>query len=226
MVQREGATSHPGPDILPHEGPGRQGTAPRVTAEVTLDLLERILDHNRPLPPALVFDLKEKGREVGNNISPEQYGTMELFYAAHDAGRSPLVALDGPSSRMGDLFILTACPLGPQRRAFFDHKGRLPKFFDKVEDTYNRAHAGRSAILNPLCILHQMAQQCAARRISVGRVPLIFRHVASRSELTGKRVRSQEGIDLAMRRGFTRERIEDILDTGSCLVMFKNSSQP
>lgn len=194
-----------------------------IEKNVSLEFITRVLSPERKLIPALIFDLKEKGLELAGEIPQEKYRSMQEFFNAHDLGHSGFAALEGRGMRFGNIFSLTSCPFHPMKLFLLNHTTkRLPAFYEAVEDAYNKVYDGKTAIMNPLCILHQTARRAVARNISIGGSPLVYRHIASRSELTGKRIFADEGIAIAERMDCPRGRVEELLNECTCLYLLKS----
>jgi len=196
---------------------------PLILKELTKEYIDTVLNPERKLITALIGDLKTKGREIAKSITKHAYTSIDEFFEAFDQGKSEINLLDGSSMRKGNIITLTGCVLHPLRKSLLGKNGKLPSFYNEIEKKYVDMYKRNTAILNPLCIVCQVVRETLGKDIKIGDRRLFIQQVACRSEITGKRVYSEEGLrivkelSLGNKTAFNREDIEDILNNYSCL---------
>ncbi|RMG00537.1 MAG: hypothetical protein D6726_11125, partial [Nitrospirae bacterium] len=82
-----------------------------------------------------------------------KYNNIDEFQKEYDNDQSPLVELEGPGIRYGDLIILKNCPSVP---LFEDFKegDKFPDYWQDLPREFMEQFKNE-AILHPLCIVHQ-----------------------------------------------------------------------
>lgn len=158
-----------------------------------------------------VVKLRMLARDLARNyFNIIQYNNIEEFQKDYDQERSPLVELEGPGIRYGDLIILKNCPSVPlfddfkENGSFPDYWTDLPKeFMDKFRN---------EAILHPLCIVHQTFRDLLASQIPKGKGVVHSIAVACRSG-TGKVVYSEFGM---MTSGVKKDELDRLINGFAC----------
>ena len=193
----------------------------KLKEKLTREFVSSTLREDRKLISALIADLNDKGKSIAGEIRCRSYPSLAEFFNAHDRGESEFVQIEGRSDRIGNLFLIKSCMLHDLKIGLLDSSGQLPTWYDAIEKKYLEIYPKKTAILNPLCIVCQVVRESAAGSIRAGGKPLTVVHLACRSELTGKRVRSRDGIELAIKKmppeaGFSGEKLEKLLDEYQC----------
>ena len=187
---------------------------PLIDKELTKEFITKTLRPDR-LISAMVFDLKEKGKEIAKQLPYKEYSSLDEFFARHDAGNSALILLEGRNIRSGNIFTLKKCILQDLKVLLLNDTSKLPLFYDKIEKKYMEIYKKKTAILNPLCIACQVVRESSGNHIKIGFSTLIIKHIACRSELTGKIVYSEEGVNLAHSKGITE--LDHLLKENICI---------
>lgn len=138
------------------------------------DLIPAVVDAMDD-PKQILADLDKLTETMVDGLPLVEYATMEEFWADYDLGQSgnnPLVRLEGPGSRAGDLFALKVCPFAVET-TMKRVRGKVPTVFADALRASGRTYFDYP--LSFLCILHQMCVDKVIRtKIRVADHPLKF----------------------------------------------------
>lgn len=183
------------------------------------------LRYDRTLISAIITDLRDKGKEIADKIPFQAYAGKEDFLKALLSGRSELNDVDGKIEQYENVLILKNCVLSDLRRSLLDQNGKLPKFYDNIEEKYMQIYRKKTGILNPLCIVCQIVRETTASHIKINGSSMRLVHLAARSELTGKRVYSDEGLMFSTNTKLSdgsyldKKKVDMLLDKYACLSL-------
>ncbi|NOY75447.1 MAG: hypothetical protein GXP32_06610 [Kiritimatiellaeota bacterium] len=145
----------------------------------------------------------------------------DLIQKAYDAAKkvNSMEELEGESVQDGDLRILKECPMASlinlikKESLVQTGKEELPGFYHEIVQRYFEQHPGETALLHPLCIIHQ-----AMRDIIGCEKGCLTRQVACRSTSSGKVVIAQNGISSA---NLTEDQAREKIEGRACIYTKK-----
>ncbi len=139
-----------------------------------------------------------------------KYNNIDEFQKEYDNDQSPLVELEGPGIRYGDLIILKHCPSVPLFEDFKED-GKFPDYWQDLPREFMEQFKNE-AILHPLCIVHQTFRDLLASQIPKGKGVVHSIAVACRSG-AGKIVYSEFGM---MTSGVKKEELDKLINGFAC----------
>ncbi len=159
-----------------------------------------------------VVTLRRMARQIAKDyFNIINYQNIDDFYKDYEAGKSPLVELEGAGFRERDIIILNDCPSAPLFEEFKEN-GEFPEYWARIPQEYMDKFKNE-AILHPLCVVHQTFRDLLASQIPKGRGVLHSVGVACRSGATGKVVYSDFGLTTTT---VKREEIAEVIDGYAC----------
>lgn len=192
---------------------------------VDKEFIVSTLREDRTLISAIITDLRDKGKEIAEKMPFQSYAAKEDFFNALARGKSELNDIDGKVEYFENILILRHCVLGGLRKSLLDNNGKLPLFYDNIEQKYIQMYRRKTGILNPLCIVCQIVRETTASHIKVNGSSLRIVHLAAKSELTGKRVYSEEGLsfgsNLKLSDGnyIDKKKADELLERNACISL-------
>ena len=118
------------------------------------EFITSVLRVDRTLISAIITDLRDKGKEIAEKLPFQSYSGKEEFFKAISLGNSELNQIDGKVELYENILILRNCVLSDLRKALLDQNGKLPSFYDNIEQKYMQIYRKKTGILNPIGRAH------------------------------------------------------------------------
>ena len=161
--------------------------------------------------------LRKIAKEIAESFAGNvRYKSIEEFNEAYDKGDAPLIKLEGEGIRHNDIIILKSCPMVPVFGEFKEGDD-FPDYWKTLPQQYI-AISKNEAILQPLCIVHQICRDILASKIPKGKYVVHSIAVACRSMANGKVVYSKFGLKLS---DMTEADINKLIDGKACAFLVK-----
>ncbi|MHB8174681.1 MAG: hypothetical protein ACYDFU_09525 [Nitrospirota bacterium] len=190
---------------------------PLLEKRLTKDWAGRVLNPNRTMISAILFDLMEMGKEIAGEIKIKDYENLDIFLDEHKKGKSPLHLLEGESHMDGSIAQLKNCPMSSLLKSF-DERGKLPEHFNEVTEKYKHYYKKKEGVLHPFCIVHQTIRSQIGDHFKIDNKKVQIFQIACTSCTGDRIVYSSEG---ASRCGMSKEEIDKKVKGNACLYMIK-----
>lgn len=183
-----------------------------------MDDIKRILVPERSIT-AIIGELRRLADKVVENIEKNVYLSREDFLSAISENRSELNEWLGEVEVEDNVLCIERCVTGGLRRSLLDKRtGKLPSFYDEIENKYLSLKGVYTGVLNPLCIICHVILEHIVRSVAIPGAKVRIFPLSYRSGYTGKRVYVEKVIELAERKtGINREKVDSMLDKYECL---------
>jgi hypothetical protein len=190
---------------------------PLLAKRLTKDWATEVLNPNRKMISAILFDLTEIGKKIANELEIKDYESLDNFLDDHKNGKSPLHQLEGGSHIDGEIALLKNCPMSSLLKAF-EADGKLPENFHEVTEKYKFYYKKKEGVLHPFCIVHQIIRSHIAENFRINNKRTQILQIACASSTGDRVVYSTEG---ASRCGMNKEEIDKKVVGNACLYMIK-----
>jgi hypothetical protein len=190
---------------------------PLLAKRLTKDWATEVLNPNRKMISAILFDLTEIGKKIANELEIKDYESLDNFLEDHKKGQSPLHRLEGGSHIDGEIALLKNCPMSSLLKVF-EADGRLPENFREVTEKYKFHYKKKEGVLHPFCIVHQIIRSHIAENVRINNKRTQILQIACASSTGDRIVYSTEG---ASRCGMNKEEIDKKVEGNACLYMIK-----
>lgn len=163
-------------------------------------------------------------RIITTALLPQNFATVEEFFAAHDHGETNLARLEGLSRRKGPegtVFVLPECPFLRGLGSIMGNE-RYQKAFDAIVAAFQRENPGVE-IAYPFCIAHFQARQRAAQETTVAGQPLQAFQLGIRPEASRPLLLNRAALEEL---GLTPEAVEKWLQEGFCCYAIRLPEKP
>ncbi|MGC2425196.1 MAG: hypothetical protein WA666_12695 [Nitrospirota bacterium] len=190
---------------------------PLLAKRLTKDWASDVLNPDRKMLSAILFDLTEIGKQIANELEIKDYESLEHFLQDHKNGTTPLHLLEGGSHIDGEIAQLQNCPMSSLLKVF-EADGKLPEHFHEVTEKYKYYYKKKEGVLHPFCIVHQTIRSQIAEQIRINGKRTQILQIACISSSGDRIVYSSEG---ASRCGMNKEEIDKKVSGNACLYMIK-----